>query len=192
MKHEDKRVRVWDRFVRLFHWGLVTSFAAAYFSTVGSQRLHEWAGYTALSLVGMRIVWGFIGSERARFSDFVPGPRHLWTYLRGVVTHRAPRYLGHNPGGAVMILLLLCMVISIGVSGWMMTLDAFWGDETVQEIHAGLVNFTLVAVALHVSAAIYESFNHRENLILSMFSGTKRAYTASDIAPTKAQGETAL
>ena len=169
-----KRVRVWDRFVRLFHWGLVALMAVAYFSTVGSQRLHNAAGYAALALAVARVVWGFVGAEHARFADFVPGPRQLMQYTWAMLQGREPRYLGHNPAAAVMILFLLAAVVGIGVSGWMLTLDAFWGSEEVEFVHVLLVDLTLIAVAVHVCAAIYESFRQRENLVWSMVVGSKR------------------
>lgn len=174
-----KRVRVWDRFVRLFHWGLVTSMAVAYLSTVGSQHLHNAAGYAALVLVVARVVWGFVGAGHARFADFVPGPRKLLRYTWDMLHRREPRYIGHNPAAAVMILFLLAAVVGIGVSGWMLTLDAFWGSEAVEFVHVLLVNVTLAAVAIHVCAAVYESFKHRENLVWSMVVGSKREQSDS-------------
>jgi cytochrome b len=161
----SKKVVVWDRFVRVFHWSLVTSFVVAYCSTESINWVHKGFGYAALALI----------AGHARFSDFVPTPGKLIRYIAAVLRGREPRYLGHNPAGAVMILFLLCMVIGIGVSGWMMTLDAFWGNGTVENTHVLLVDLTVVAVVLHVCAAIYESLRHRENLILSMITGTKSA-----------------
>lgn len=168
------QTRVWDLFVRVFHWSLVTCFAVAYFTASGPRKLHEWLGYATLALLASRLVWGFVGSKYARFSEFVPGPSRLWHYVRSLLKGQEPRHLGHNPAAAVMIVFLLLMVGSIGVTGWMLTLDAFWGDESIEELHALLVHITLGAVALHVSAAIYESLRHRENLIAAMFTGRKR------------------
>lgn len=170
------RIPVWDRFVRVFHWSLVAAFAIAYFSTVGApQEVHNWSGYAALALVIARCIWGFVGSKHARFSDFVPNARNLWQYIGALIHRREPRYVGHNPAGAVMILFLLLMVTAIGVTGWMLTLDAFWGSETIEGVHTVLVDITLLALALHICAAIYESWKHRENLVWSMIVGTKRA-----------------
>ncbi len=175
------RVRVWDRFVRVFHWSLVLSFFIAYFSTVGGPRwLHEVSGYAALALVAARIVWGFVGAGHARFTSFVPRPTTFIAYAGAMLRGQEPRHLGHNPAAAVMILFLLAMVIGIGTSGWMMTTDAWWGNETVEAIHGLLVDATLLAVAIHVSAAVYESVRHRENLPWSMVTGTKRAPDARD------------
>lgn len=176
----DKRVRVWDRFVRLFHWSLVISFFVAYFSTESIGWVHKGFGYATLALVAARVVWGFNGSAHARFSDFVPGPRRLWNYSLAMLRGREPRHLGHNPAGSVMIVFLMCAVAGIGVTGWMMTLDAFWGNGTVENLHTLLVDATLIAVAIHVCANIYASLRHRENLVWSMITGYKRA---ADAAP---------
>lgn len=173
---DEPTVKVWDLFVRVFHWSLVASMAGAYLSTEGGPRwLHEWLGYAALALVAARLVWGFAGRGHARFSSFVPGPRALWDYTRALLRGHEPRHLGHNPAAAVMIVFLLGMVAAIGVTGFLMTTDAFWGDEAMEDLHEVLVDVTLVAVALHVTAAVYESLKHGENLVKAMFTGRKRA-----------------
>lgn len=171
---DGSQVKVWDPAVRLFHWGLVAAFAAAWFTADDYRSVHEWVGYVALGLVAFRLVWGLIGSRHARFGDFVPGPGELTSYLRRTLKHRQPRYLGHNPAAAVMILFLLLAVITIGASGWLMTTDWGWGSESLEDFHETVVNITLVAIALHVAGAIVESRHHRENLVRSMVTGYKR------------------
>lgn len=170
----DDRVKVWDPAVRIFHWSLVTAFAVAYFTADNAGAVHQWSGYAALGLVAFRLIWGVIGSRHARFSDFMPGPAKLVGYVRQMIRGREPRYLGHNPGAAIMILFLLLATGVIGVSGWLLTTDWGWGSTIIEEVHEVTVNITLVAIALHVGAAVYESFRHRENLIRSMFTGYKR------------------
>lgn len=169
------QVRVWDRFVRVFHWTLVLSFCIAYLSTDSIGWMHKGSGYLAVALVAARVVWGFVGSEHARFANFVPTPQALVAYLRALSRRREPRSLGHNPAGAVMIVLLLCTVSAIGITGWMLTLDAFWGNDTVETLHTLLVDAALIAVAFHVAANVYESLHQRENLIAAMVTGRKRA-----------------
>ena len=168
-------MRVWDRFVRLFHWSLVLAFFGAYLSTESIGWVHKGCGYATLALVLARVAWGFVGSEHARFANFVPGPRRLWRYAQALLRRREPRHLGHNPAGSVMILLLLAMVAAIGITGWMLTLDAFWGTEPVETLHTLLVDAMLVAVVIHVAANIYGSLRHRENLVRSMITGRKPA-----------------
>jgi len=98
---------VWDRFVRSFHWIAVVAFFTAYLTGEEDSALHTYAGYLLGILVISRIVWGFIGSPHARFSDFVCGPRGVITYLKGFVGGAVRHYLGHNPAGGWMVLALL-------------------------------------------------------------------------------------
>jgi cytochrome b len=171
-------VRVWDRFVRSFHWLLVASFAIAWACTESIGIVHKAAGYAALALVAGRVLWGFIGTRHARFADFVPTPAHLRRYLAALARGEEPRYAGHNPLGALMIVFLLSAVATIGVTGWMLTLDAFWGDEQVEAVHTVVVDATLLAVGLHIVAGIAASVRHRENLVLSMITGRKPLATS--------------
>jgi cytochrome b len=105
-------VRVWDIFVRVFHWTVVVAFFVAYFTEDDLLTLHVWAGYTIGILVIMRALWGFVGPKHARFRDFVFGPIKVWTYLVSLVTFRARRYLGHSPAGGVMVLALLAGLVA--------------------------------------------------------------------------------
>ena len=72
-----------------------------------------------------------------------------------------------------MILFLLTAWPVIGVTGWMMTTDAFWGNGLVGDIHTWSVDVTLGAVVVHVLANIYGSWRHKDNLIKSMITGRK-------------------
>ena len=176
----DQPVRVWDRFVRLFHWALVLCFFGAYLSTGSIGWVHKGCGYATLALVAARCVWGFAGRGHARFASFVPGPQKLGRYLLALLRMREPRHLGHNPAGAVMIVLLLCMVLAVGTTGWMLTLDAFWGNGTVEDLHVLLVDGMLLAIVIHVVANVYASLRHRENLVVAMITGNKRGMGEAD------------
>lgn len=167
-------VRVWDPFVRLFHWSMVALFAAAYLTGDEIERVHVAAGYAIAALLALRIVWGFAGSGHARFADFVRSPRDVLAYLRDVARLRARRYLGHNPAGGMMILALMVMLTATCVTGVMMTTDAFWGTQWVEDVHQGLANGTLALIALHVIGVLTASFQHRENLAKAMITGVKR------------------
>ena len=167
-------IKVWDPFVRLFHWSLVLSFFGAYLLSEDNVTWHENFGYAALGLVSARIVWGFIGSRYARFSGFVPSAPTLVAYLKDLWTRREARSLGHNPLGGVMIIALLLCVISIGVTGWMMTLNQFFGIEWVEGVHETMANLTLGLVGLHVAGVLFSSLRHKENLVRAMITGRKK------------------
>ncbi len=89
-------LRVWDLPVRWLHWILVAAVGTAWFTGEGSLRLHEVAGYAALSVVAARGVWGCLGGRYARFTQFVHAPRIVSRYARDVARHREARHLGHN------------------------------------------------------------------------------------------------
>lgn len=168
-------IRVWDPLVRIFHWSLVSAFAIAFLTGDELDRVHELAGYIVAALIVFRIVWGFIGSFNARFSSFVRPPSVVIAYLKDMMAFRARRYLGHNPAAGAMIVALLAALAGLTLTGWMLTLDAFWGMEWVEELHEGIANFTLFLVILHVAGVIFTSFETGENLVRSMITGRKRA-----------------
>lgn len=169
-----KTVKVWDPLVRVLHWSLAIVFLVN-FVDEGGDPLHNWLGYGALFLIGVRIVWGLIGPRRARFSDWVRGPRAVRRYLGERLAGRSRRKLGHNPAAATMMIALLIGVILVGVTGWLQTTNHFFGEEWLEELHEVLAYGVLAMVGLHVVAAITESFHYRENLIGSMIHGRKRA-----------------
>ena len=168
-------VQVWDPFVRIFHWSLVGLFVLAFVTGDETEWLHLTAGYAIAVLIVLRIIWGFVGSRHARFSDFVCAPRQVTDYVRGAIRLRAPRHLGHNPAGGAMIIALLTMLIGISATGFMMTTDAFWGAQWVEDLHEGLVYVTLGLIALHVAGVVFASVEHGENLVKAMITGRKRA-----------------
>lgn len=167
-------VRVWDPFVRIFHWSLVALFCFAFATGDEWDRPHEIAGYIIAGLVTARVAWGFVGTQHARFSDFVRGPRQVVRFLADTLRLRAPRHLGHNPAGGAMVLALLAGNAAIAATGYMMTTDAFWGAEWVEEAHEVAVYGTIALVVLHVLGVIIASSEHSENLVLAMFTGRKR------------------
>ena len=168
-------IRVWDVVVRLFHWTVVTGCVLNLFVLPDGDLAHEVVGYIVAAALAIRVVWGFVGTRYARFADFVPTPRRFGRYVAALVRGREPRTLGHNPAGAVMMLALMALLGGVSITGWMMGLDAFWGEEWVEELHEAFANGILVLALLHAAAALYESWRHSENLVWSMVTGRKRA-----------------
>jgi cytochrome b len=174
-------VKVWDPFVRIFHWSLVGLFAFAFLTGDEWQQPHELAGYAIAGLVAARIVWGFVGSRHARFSTFVRSPNQVFRFLFATARFSAPRYLGHNPAGAAMILALLPATGVIATTGYMMTTDAYWGVEWVEEVHELAAWGALGLIALHLAGVVAASLEHGENLVRAMVTGRKRAPGPNDI-----------
>ena len=182
-------INVWDPLVRVFHWSLAAAFFIAYFTDGELQDVHVWAGYVIAGLLVVRLVWGFIGSRHARFSDFVHSPATALIYTKDVLLGRARRYIGHNPAGGAMIVLLLLSLAITTISGMALYgADAWRGplagllqnvdDESIdmlKEVHEFFSHLTLALVAFHVLGVIWESLLHKENLVRAMFTGRKRA-----------------
>lgn len=185
--HSDT-ITVWDPLVRLFHWSLVASFFIAYLTEENLMDLHAWAGYVATGLVAFRLVWGIVGTKHARFSDFIAGPRRAFAYVKDLLTGQAPRYVGHNPAGGFMIMLLLLGVALAGVTGIVvygidessgplaflaMSMPEFVGNA-MEELHEFMANAVLGLVFIHILGVAVGSLLHRENLVLAMVTGRKR------------------
>ena len=168
-----RNVLVWDVPVRVFHWLMVLSFAGAYL-TAESERwrlAHVTLGYTMGGLVAFRLVWGLIGSRHARFASFVKGPAAVVRYVRSMWGPRPEHHLGHNPAGALAILLMLVMAAAVTASGWALYNDL--SGEWLEELHEVAANLMLAVIGVHVAGVLISSRVHRENLVAAMIDGRK-------------------
>ena len=137
--HDERRmVRVWDPLVRWVHWVLVALFTIAFVSGEGdgAAALHRWAGYGIGGVLVLRVLWGFIGTRHARFTDFLYSPATGFIYLADLVRGRARRYLGHSPAGAIMVFVLLILLAATVVTGIMV--DSGPGDVPSVNQHVSL------------------------------------------------------
>jgi cytochrome b len=165
--------KVWDPFVRFFHWSLVLLLTANAFILDDESKFHRWAGYTVAALIVARIIWGIWGTQYARFSSFPPSLRNSLEQLTDLATGRKTIHLGHTPLGALMIYNLILSVLVICVSGYLMTTDMFWGVEWPEELHEAAVTWVEISVVFHVAAVVFESIRTRVNLPRAMITGYK-------------------
>jgi cytochrome b len=184
------RWSVWDWPVRLGHLALILGVALMWWTgETGKMELHSWVGYVILVVVSSRIIWGFVGSRYARFTQFVRGPSTILAYLRG----RLPESPGHNPLGALSVLVLLALLFVQGATGLFTTDDIMFdgplvglaGDlsGTLGAIHE--TNWTLlqVFIALHVAAVLFYSLVKRQPIIRAMIVGKREESKGSDVPP---------
>jgi cytochrome b len=116
------------RFMLACHWSLAASFAIAWFSDCLGA-LHQGAGFLALALVLLRVLWGWVVGAQGRRDA--------------------------GSAGAAIVLILLAAVGSAGLTGWMLTLDTFRGDVPVALAHMWAVDLTLVAAGVHVLDTLF-------------------------------------
>lgn len=187
-------VKVWDPLVRIGHWLLVTGFLVAYFTEDDLLTQHVWAGYLVAGIVVLRLIWGFIGSKNSRFKNFVRSPGLTIRYLGDIARNRAKRFVGHNPAGGAMIVVLLASLVVTTISGLEIYAieenagplagiigeefhesdsESESAEEFWEEVHEAAANFTLFLVILHVAGVLLASVSHRENLVKAMFTGRK-------------------
>jgi cytochrome b len=167
-------ILVWDRIVRVIHWSVALLVLGNFVNESGAA-WHRYAGYAAAALVLVRLAWGCISSGHARFSNWWPGLGGFIAYVRASFSGNAPRFLGINPAGAFMASLQWLLILALGVTGWMMGLDAYWGEEWLENLHETVGYVLLGCVGLHVASVIAMSLHHRENLPKGMLTGKKRA-----------------
>ena len=180
-------VPIWDLPVRLFHWSLVVLVVISWTTAeIGGDAMiyHLWSGYTILTLLLFRLLWGCWGSTHARFSDFVRGPGAAIGYGRALLRGETPFYRGHNPlGGWMVILLLLVLSLQAG-TGLFANDDIFiegplypWvskaGSDFLTRLHKLNFDLLLILIGLHLLAALFYFFGKHENLILPMLTGRK-------------------
>ncbi len=186
-KVSPQTVKVWDLPVRIFHWSLVFLFIAAYITnSLGSDYFiyHLWSGYALIVLVSFRIVWGLVGSYHARFNRFVKNPIATVRYALSVFKKTDKHYLGHNPLGGVMVVILLMAILIQAVTGLFANdeifnlgpLYAYISDELslqLTSLHRQLFYWILGAIALHILAVVLHVVLKRDNIIKAMFTGKK-------------------
>ena len=142
---------------------------------------HQWIGLAAAGLVALRLVYGLIGSRYARFTQFVKGPTKVLAYVGAILRGTEHRYIGHNPAGGAMVLILLLAICATATTGYLMTTDAFYGDEFMQGFHSLCAYGTVGLIVLHIGGVVLASVRHKENLVVAMITGEKRAATNNDV-----------
>jgi len=177
-------IKVWDLPLRIFHWLLVIGFFIAYLTEDDLLTIHVWAGYLVSGLLVFRLIWGFIGNDYARFSNFLCSPAKSIAYIKDLIALKTQRYIGHNPAGAAMIVLLLISLLGTVITGF----AVYGADQAAgplaaigsanekmwEEVHEFFANFTLILVLVHVAGVAIESYIHRENLAKAMVHGFKK------------------
>jgi cytochrome b len=182
---EVSTVKVWDPLVRVFHWSLVFFFLLAFVTEDDWQTLHVQAGYAVSFLIAFRLLWGLVGTRNARFLTFVKSPAVMLVYLKSLLSLKVPHYLGHNPLGAAMVVVLLLSIALVSFSGMVLiagegsgplagTLLSSWNGDWMEEVHEFFANFTLLMVVIHVSGVIFSSLLEGENLAKAMMTGRKK------------------
>lgn len=177
---DKTKILVWDAPTRVFHWLLALSFAGAYITSESDRLIgvHLTLGYTMVGLVAFRGVWGLIGTRYARFASFIRGPQAVTRYASNLMSGATEHHVGHNPMGAVSIVVMLLASLLVVYTGWVYLNN---GAHSVKEIHEGVAGFLLVVVGIHMAAVLVGSLTQGENLIGAMLHGHKQGQAKDGI-----------
>jgi cytochrome b len=183
------RIRIWDRPVRLFHWTLIALVATSYASGKGGAwTLHYASGYAILTLVLFRILWGFVGSENARFAHFLKSPLAALRQLSKLTKRDPDKETSHNPAGGWMVVVLLALLLTQAFSGLFANHDPGFSysqhgplalkvgeatSESLSALHLGIQRYLLAAIALHVLAIMLYKLVKGHELVMPMLTGEK-------------------
>lgn len=187
---QKQKVKVWDAPVRIFHWLLVTAFALSAYSAFQDKfdihaDIHLYAGLSVFALVIWRVLWGFVGSDTARFSQFVKGPKATAAYAKTAFGSAPYKSTGHNPLGAVsVVLMLLLLLVQAGLGLFATDAMFFEGpfasdisarlSEDLTEIHEWTGYTLLGLVGLHILVIAFYGLVRRVNLVMPMITGRSR------------------
>ncbi|MNF80324.1 hypothetical protein D3C85_1022070 [compost metagenome] len=176
-----KAIRVWDPLIRVFHWATVLLCVLNLFILEEGERNHRYVGYALTGLLVLRILWGFVGSDYARFAQWFPTPARITRYLQATLQGKHPYYVGHNPLGALMILLLLTCLVGTAVTGIMTEYESLFGEDLMEELHEFFAKALQMAIFIHVLAVIVLDHLTRTDLIRAMLTGKKRVPAETEV-----------
>lgn len=196
----EPTTRVWDLPTRIFHWTLATLVLFSFVSAKIGGAWTEWhfrSGYTILSLLVFRVLWGFAGSRYARFSSFVRSPGAVWRYLRAPDNPQT----GHSPLAALSVLAMLAVLLvqgSVGLfandaivnEGPLARLVSSVASDRLTTVHRWGEKVLIALVALHLTAVAYQEWRKGRRLVWPMITGDARiaATPARDDAGMRLRG----
>jgi cytochrome b len=181
-------MRVWDGPIRLFHWGIVVLVIVSWISVENSwMQIHLLSGYTTASALLFRLMWGFVGSDTARFSAFLTSPLLGLQHLRHLTRRDQDTQIGHNAAGGWMVLLLLLLLAAqvgtglfantfddLDVNGPLATYVARRTINRLSVVHEFNFYLILGAIGLHIAAVVAYAVLRGHDLLRPMITGKKR------------------
>lgn len=181
------RKLVYDVPTRIFHWLFTALFLIAFIiaKQVDDESpyyaYHMLAGLTLGSAVLLRIIWGFVGSQHARFNDFVLSPTELIAYFKNIFASGGKKWAGHNPASSWAAMVMMGLALGLGVTGLLM---ASGQKEALEDVHEVLANTFFITALLHIAGVIFHSLKHKDALGFSMIDGKKTGVPSNEAIPS--------
>lgn len=168
-----RAIKVWDPIVRISHWTIALVVLLNGFVTDPEETLHHYLGYTAATVLVIRLIWGLIGSRHARFTAFPPSPARALRHLADLRAGDRTVHLSHNPIGAFMVYNLWATIAVMAVTGYMMGTFTFFGVAWVSDLHGMAFNWLMFSLVLHLAGVVIETRRSSVPLVRAMITGRK-------------------
>ncbi|MBP9708563.1 MAG: cytochrome b/b6 domain-containing protein [Oligoflexales bacterium] len=168
---------IYDLPTRMFHWMFAGLFLTAILiaknidDDANEFSYHMLAGLTLSFLVLLRVVWGFVGTRHARFTDFALKPRDFFAYFKGILSGDKRRWAGHNPASSWAAIIMMALALGQGLTGYLMATGQ--DMETWEDIHELLANAFIIVAIGHIAGIVLHTVRHKEMIGLSMINGKK-------------------
>lgn len=185
MEQNLVRVKVWDIPTRIFHWAMLGLLGGLWWTAdAGEMEWHQILAYGLMVLIGVRLIWGIIGSDTARFSHFVHSPKTVIAYLEKTRCEGISASVGHNPVGGYMVITLITLICIQLITGLFATDEIFTEGPLYSMVSSDTAswltwlhkkNFDLILVlaAVHVFAVVIHMLKG-DKILGAMFSGYKK------------------
>ncbi len=164
---------IWDLPTRLIHWVIAGAVFLNLFYLEEGDEPHQWVGYVALAAFLIRFVWGFCGAEHSRFRSFPLAPREIIAFSLSLIRRKPIEYSGHNPLASLVYIAIWGCIVGLGVTGWMMGWDRYWGEEWLEQIHVDITNVLKGLLILHFLGIIIDAILHHRKSWMAMINGRK-------------------
>jgi cytochrome b len=188
MSSSDRETMIWDLPTRIFHWMLAVLVGTNLFLISPRSEfqtlVHFITGYAIAGLILFRLAWGFVGSPRSRFADFLHGWPVVKRYTGRLFRLDPPHSIGHNPLGGWMIAVLIATVTGMvttglfafgrGTAGPLAGIVSPAFASLARSMHKLLSNFLIALIVAHLAGVAVDWFLTRDNLVKSMLTGRKR------------------
>lgn len=169
-------ITIWPVGIRLIHWIVAGACVFNFWISEEGEIPHRYAGYLAAAVVVLRLFWGVFSSQpELKLSSMWGAAREVPVELKRLLSRQALSLTrGHSPLASPVMLAMWGLVLALGVSGWMLGLDAFFGSELLEESHELCSHALQLLVVAHLTGIAHETLGHRWPAWRAMIDGKKK------------------
>lgn len=185
-------MKIWDNIVVLSNWLMWPSLVVSYLTygtTDMGASIHIIANTTLFIGCFMRLVWGYVGSQTALFSDMLRPFPQLMVHLINLTRTQPSSFVGHSPvGGIVACLVFVSMIFTamtglfiVSQDGQVSVIGQFFNTLPLQGphgLHAFFLNTGFMLAVPYAIGVLYGLFTSSSSLSGFLFGGEENAYVS--------------